>query len=179
MCDAILSIKDIPPDGLCAPLGWRGPGFSTFQRSCSARNNQLSSSLALYGISLQCMKATYPYPYAVCHKEPVRSKRRRIGSLDAQAGSLWHKRVGASNTTKLSTNESQAWFELDQWQWRKLPDSRPAHCRPGEDRRGHRARPPVSPGGNREADTPLPPPPLPRHTPPPPPPRSPRSPPGR
>ena len=115
MCDAILSIKDIPPDGLCTPLGWRGPGFSTFQRSCSAINNQLSSSLALYGITLQCMEATYPY--AVCHKEPVRSKRRRIGSLDAKAGSLWHKRVGA---TKLSTNESQAWFKLDQWEWRTL-----------------------------------------------------------
>ena len=42
----------------------------------------------------------------LCYKEPARSKQNTpIGALDAQAGSLWHKTAGASNTKKLSTIE--------------------------------------------------------------------------
>ena len=64
-------------------------------------------------------------PALLCHKEPARSKQRpvkslrskapsREGALDARAGSLWYKRAGASNTMKLSTNESRASTFLDQ-----------------------------------------------------------------
>ena len=45
-----------------------------------------------------------------------------------RAGSLWHKIAGSSNTRKLSTNESRAPLDLDQWEWRTLPGDRP----PGE-----------------------------------------------
>ena len=34
---------------------------------------------------------------------------------DAQAGSLWHKNAGTGNILKLSTNESRASLEVDQW----------------------------------------------------------------
>ena len=37
-----------------------------------------------------------------------------------RAGSLSHKTDGASKTLELSTNESRASLELDQWEWRRL-----------------------------------------------------------
>ena len=50
----------------------------------------------------------------VCSKAPNRGLWMR------RAGSLWHKSAGASNTLKLSTNESWVSLELDQWEWRTL-----------------------------------------------------------
>ena len=51
-------------------------------------------------------------PAILYHKEPAQA----VGDFgcDYIAGSLLHKIAGASNTLKLSTNESRASLELDQ-----------------------------------------------------------------
>ena len=52
----------------------------------------------------QSMSRTVPRSYAL---------KNQLGP-----GSLWHMIAGSSNTLILLTNESQAWLDLDQWEWR-------------------------------------------------------------
>ena len=64
-----------------------------------------------YDRTFPCMEANY---YSQWYIVPSRGLRMR------RAGSLWYKIAGTSNTLKLSTNESRASLELDQWEWRSL-----------------------------------------------------------
>ena len=45
-------------------------------------------------------------PVLLCHREPAQTSKEPPGHLLPNAGSLWHKRAGASYIMKLSTNES-------------------------------------------------------------------------
>ena len=52
-----------------------------------------------------------------CHKEPVKGKKFVhfvLKSLDARAGSLWHKRAGTSNSSDLtSTLSGPVWVKVN------------------------------------------------------------------
>ena len=44
----------------------------------------------------------------------IKNQHGLVGSLDARAGSLWHKSAGFSNIMNLSINESKTSLDLDQ-----------------------------------------------------------------
>ena len=81
------------------------------------------SSLVLYGIRAPIIGSFRAgKPPILILAEPARSKQKAPskGLWMRWAGSLWHKRHWRSNTMKLSTNESRASLDLDQWEWTTL-----------------------------------------------------------